>query len=200
VTYIVEWPRVPPHGDAVAHHEAGHAVAAVLLRLPLPRVVADVSWERPAYAHTGSGMLDAARAPRELLVWHAVVACAGPAAEARYLGLRSQDAVGETGYAADVDRTRSMAARAVVLGDGDSERWEADRVYEARRLVSGAWHAVQAVARGLSDGAGPQPAGVVRSLVYGALLPLREDARLPRLRLPRRLVRGEPFVRFPEWW
>jgi hypothetical protein len=185
--------------DRIAHHEAGHAVAAVLLRLPLPRVVGEMSWERPAYVHAGSGMLDVARAPRELLVWHAVVACAGCAAEARLMGLDHEE-VTVTTDGDDADRVRAMAARAVLLGDLDAERWAADRMFEARRLVSGAWAAVRALAREIMKGYEPLDAPIVRALVRGSLMTNRYDAPLPRLRLPHRLVRGEPFVRFPEWW
>jgi len=145
----VDADAAPSHVDAdrgasealkiLAIHEAGHAIAAIRLRLSLRYTMLEARWP-----HNGSTVFASSpkgtpgREERE-----AVLAYAGCAAELQALGnvgdwavvFRSLD---------DFDKARTIGRRLVT--EGELRPWIDDRRKDARALIAADWLAVQAVA------------------------------------------------------
>jgi len=136
----------------IAHHEAGHAVAAVVLGIGIEKVTLEDDEEANALAyclHPGiHGFVSTTRKEQAALARDLVYVCyAGYAAEARYQPkARRRQAAHDDANASELCWTYSIGPRNCFVGDevylAGLKRLE----NEAKRLVRKCWPSIHAVA------------------------------------------------------
>src|SRR5713101_6138541 len=128
----------PSHDEAVAYHEAGHAVVALALGRPVRRVSVLPDREQLGHCEFGKGVF---RPSEDWLEREILIALGGIAAEARHTGDYAWDA-------ADRDRqyVRQLAMRRA--GERQAERLERRLLAKAEHLLAqeGLWRAVKLIA------------------------------------------------------
>ena len=128
-----------PSDAATAHHEAGHAVAALALGRPVHRVSIRADRERLGACHFGKAVF---RPSEDWLEREILIALAGLAAEARFTGDYAWDgAARDRQYVAELTLERAGNAR-------QAERLERRLLSKTEHLLDqpGNWLAVERIA------------------------------------------------------
>jgi ATP-dependent Zn protease len=128
----------PPHDEATAYHEAGHAVAALALGRPVHQVSVLPDRESSGLCEFRKGVV---RPSEDWLEREMLIALAGVAAEARRTGEYAWDAAdGDLRYVRDLAVQRAGERRAA--------RLERRLLAKAEHLLAreGHWRAVELIA------------------------------------------------------
>jgi ATP-dependent Zn protease len=128
----------PTAADAVAYHEAGHAVLALLLGRPVQEV--SILPDREALGRCAYGKA-VFRPSEDWLEREILIALGGIAAEARHTGAYAWDGAGR-----DQQFVRGLAVQRV--GVKKAERYERRLLAKAEHLLAraGTWQAVERIA------------------------------------------------------
>src|SRR3954470_13374725 len=128
----------PPHDEATAYHEAGHAVVALALGRPVQRVSVLPDREHLGLCEFRKGVF---RPSEDWLEREILIALGGIAAEARHTGEYAWDGAG---------RDRQFVRRLAVqrAGERQAERLERRLLAKAEHLLAreGHWRAVELIA------------------------------------------------------
>lgn len=165
----VAWPTLRTY-TATAYHEAGHAVAAFVLGVPLKSVCIVPDPKAGNAGHVSLGRCRSVDAMHKL----GIVAVAGEAAQRRYnpRSVRRHHGGGDRQAVVDfaLDRTGGSEEQATLL----ARLWE----LQARDLVESRWDAVQLVAKALFK-RNTLDAAQIRMILFR--IPGAEDAHDRRL-------------------
>src|SRR6266851_9830456 len=128
----------PPHDEATAYHEAGHAVVALALGRPVQRVSVLPDREQLGHCEFGKGVF---RPSEDWLEREILIALGGIAAEARYSGDYAWGGAGR-----DRLYVRQLAVQRA--GERQAERLERRMLAKAEHLLAkeGHWRAVELIA------------------------------------------------------
>ncbi len=128
----------PPHDEATAYHEAGHAVMALALGRPVHRVSILADRERLGRCEFRKGVF---RPSEDWLEREALIALGGLAAEARHTGSYARDAADR-----DLQYVRDLAVQRA--GERQADRLERRLLAKAEHLLAkeGHWRAVELIA------------------------------------------------------
>jgi ATP-dependent Zn protease len=129
----------PPFSDkATAYHEAGHAVAALVLGRPVHKVSVLPNRDRLGWCEFRKGVF---RPSEDWLERELLIALAGMAAEARHTGEYDHDAAGR-----DLRYVRGLALRRA--SERSVERLERRMLAKIEHLLAddGVWRAVELIA------------------------------------------------------